>query len=86
LSDQLEPWIRKLYERYREQIDIDGVAEVSMIPGPLRGVVREVLQKRLTHSVMLDWGGSVVKRSGYEPGVANIYVNRDAVSNKSQIL
>ncbi len=47
-----------------------------MIPGPLRGVVREVFQKRLTHSVMLDWGGSIVKRFGYEPGVANIYVNR----------
>ena len=25
-SEQLEPWIRSLYERYGSQIDIDGVA------------------------------------------------------------
>ena len=73
-SEQLEPWIKKLYNRYGSRIDIDGVADVSMIPTPLRGLVRELFRKRLTHSVMLDWDGSVVERLGYEPGVANIYV------------
>ena len=73
-SEQLEPWIKKLYDRYGVRIDIDGVADVSMIPKPLRGVVSELFRKRLTHSVMLDWGGSVVGRFGYERGVANIYV------------
>jgi hypothetical protein len=73
-SDQLEPWIQKLYDRYGERIDIDGVADVSMIPGPLRGMVREVFRKRLTHSVMLDWSGTVVKQLGYEPGLANVFV------------
>ena len=73
-SDQLEPWIQKLYDRYGERIDIDGVADVSMIPGPLRGMVRELFRKRLTHSVMLDWGGTVVKRFGFQPGLANVFV------------
>ena len=73
-SEQLEPWIRSLYERYGTQIDIDGVADVSMVPKPLHGVVRALFRNRLTHSVMLDWDGSVVKRLQDEPGVANIYV------------
>ncbi len=37
-------------------------------------MVSEVFRKKLTHSVMLDWGGSIVNRFGYERGVANIYV------------
>ena len=73
-SDQLAPWIQKLYDRYENRIDIDGVADVSMIPKPLRGMICEVFRKRLAYSVMLDWGGAVVKRLGYEKGVANIYV------------
>ena len=73
-SEQLEPWIRSLYERYGTQIDIDGVADVSMVPQSLHGVVRALFRNRLTHSVMLDWDGSVVKRLQYQPCVANIYV------------
>jgi hypothetical protein len=73
-SEQLEPWIRSLYERYGSRIDIDGVADVSRVPKRLHGVVRAFFRSRLTHSVMLDWNGSVVKRLEYEPGVANIYV------------
>ena len=73
-SEQLEPWIRSLYERYGSQIDIDGVADVSMVPKPFQGVVRALFRKHLAHSVMLDWDGSVVKRLEYKAGVANIYV------------
>ena len=73
-SEQLEPWITNLYEHYGSQIDIDGVADVSMVPKPLHSVVRALFRKRLAYSVMLDWDGSVVKRLDYERGVANIYV------------
>jgi hypothetical protein len=73
-SEQLEPWITNLYEHYGSQIDIDGVADVSMVPKPLHSVVRALFRKRLAHSVMLDWDGSIVKRFDYERGVANIYV------------
>jgi hypothetical protein len=72
-SDQLAPWIQRLYDRYGTRIDIDGVADVSMIPEPFHAMFREALRKRLTYSVMLDWEGSVVKEFGYTKGVANIY-------------
>ncbi len=73
-SGQLAPWIRTLYNRYEKRIDIDGVADVSMVPKPFHGMICDVFRRRVTHPVMLDWGGSVVKRFGYEKGVANIYV------------
>ncbi len=73
-SAQLEPWIQRLYDRYEKRIDIDGVADVSMIPKPFHGIFRAAFRKQLTYSVMLDWGGSVVKQFGYEKGVANVYV------------
>ncbi len=56
-SDQLAPWIQALYDRYRKRIDIDGVADVSMIPELFHGMFREAFRKKLTYSVMLDWEG-----------------------------
>ena len=73
-SDQLAPWIQALHDRYAKRIDIDGVADVSMIPKPFHGMFREAFRKKLTYSVMLDWSGAVVKEFGYTKGVANIYV------------
>jgi hypothetical protein len=73
-SDELAPWIQRVYDRYQNQIDIDGVADVSMIPKPFRALLREVFKKKLAYSVMLDWDGSVVKQFAYEKNVANIYV------------
>jgi hypothetical protein len=73
-SDQLAPWIQGVYDRYQNRIDIDGVADVSMIPRLFRAMFREAFKKQLTYSVMLDWDGSVVKQFAYEKSVANIYV------------
>ena len=73
-ADQLAPWIQRVYDRYQNQIDIDGVADVSMIPKLFRAMLREAFKKQLAYSVMLDWDGSVVKQFAYEKNVANIYV------------
>jgi hypothetical protein len=73
-AEQLAPWIQKIYERYEKRIDIDGIADVSMIPKLFRGMVSEAFRKRLAYSVMLDWSGSIIRRLGCEKGVANLYV------------
>ena len=73
-SEQLAPWIQRIYTRYEKRIDIDGVADVSMIPGPFQNMFREAFRKKLARSVLLDWGGAVVKQFDYQKGVANIYV------------
>jgi hypothetical protein len=73
-ADQLAPWIQPVYDRYQNQIDVDGVADVSMIPKLFQPILREAFKKRLEYSVMLDWDGSVVKQFAYKKNVANIYV------------
>lgn len=73
-SDQLTPWIQSFYDRYGTRIDIDGIADVSMIPKPFQRMFREAFRKKLTRSVMLDWNGAAVKQFGYKKGIANIYV------------
>lgn len=72
--EQLAPWIQQIYRRYKKRIDIEGVADVSMIARPFRGIFRAAFKKQLTYSVMLDWEGSVVRQFDYKKGVANVYV------------
>ena len=73
-SKQLAPWIQPLRDRYGTRIDIDGIADVSMIPKPFHGMFRKAFVKELTYSVMLDWDGNMVKKFAYTPGIANVYV------------
>lgn len=73
-SDQLEPWIQRVFDRYGKRIDIDGVADMSTVPKPLRGMIQNAFRKKLTYSVMLDWTGPVVRQFPARKGVANIYV------------
>jgi hypothetical protein len=71
---QLAPWIQRVYDRFQNQIDIDGVADVSMIPKLFQPILREAFKQQLEYSVMLDWDGAVVKQFAYKKNVANIYV------------
>jgi hypothetical protein len=73
-SAQLENWIRPLFERYRERIAIDGVADLSKVPKLLRGMVRTAFRDRLERSVMLDWSGTVSTEYDYQQGRANVFV------------
>lgn len=73
-SDQLEPWIQKVFDRYGKRIDIEGVADMSLVPKSMRAMVRLAFLKRQTYSVMLDWEGSVVRQFEPVPKVANLYV------------
>ena len=73
-SDQLTPWIQSTKDRYGTRVDIDGIADMSTVPGFLQNTIRKAFRKKLTYSVMLDWEGNVVKQFAYKDGVANIYV------------
>lgn len=73
-SEQLAPWIQRVRDRYDTRLDIDGVADVSIIPKAFQNMFRSAFRKKLTYSVMLDWNGDVVKQFGYTKGVANIYL------------
>ncbi len=79
-SAQLQEWIAPAQERFGNRIDIDGVADMSAVPGPLREIVRTSFGRQVTHPVMLDWDGTVCARFTPRKGSANVYVlNREGV-------
>ena len=73
-SEQLEGWIRPLYERYQDRVDIQGVASLSSVPPFVRPVVRRIFRSKVNYSVMLDWQGDVTARYGCEEAKANIFL------------
>jgi hypothetical protein len=73
-SSQLESWIQPLYDRYRERIAIDGVADLSKVPRLFRGMVRSAFRDRLARPVLLDWSGAVAADYRYQQGEANLFV------------
>lgn len=79
-AEQLEDWIRPLFEKYQDRIDIRGVAELSAVPSLARGIVRGMIKKKSKHPVMLDWKGEVSRNYKYQKEVANIVlINQDGL-------
>jgi hypothetical protein len=71
-SEQITGWITPLKQRFGKRIDIRGLADVSTVPRPLRGMIRMKLQKFQTYAVMMDWSGEAVKAFTYVPDKANV--------------
>ncbi|MDZ7268675.1 MAG: hypothetical protein ONB48_13135 [candidate division KSB1 bacterium] len=57
----IEGWVRPLYKRYRERIEIHGVAMLSAVPVLARGLVSGIIKARVAHPVLLDWEGQVTQ-------------------------
>lgn len=81
-SKQIEAWVRPLYDRYQERINIKGIAALSAVPSFARGMVTKIFKSQVKYPVLLDWTGSVTKSYGYEEGKANVVV----VSPSGEIL
>jgi len=73
-SEAIEPWVHPLAETFGDKIIIEGLADVSSAPGPLRGLVKSKFKKAITYPVMLDWKGDVAKGFSYTKGAANVFV------------
>lgn len=71
-SAQIAGWVAPLKQRFGRQLGIRGLADVSTVPRPLRGMVRAKFQKLQAYPVMLDWSGAAVKRFTYVPGQASV--------------
>ena len=71
-SEQIEGWVRPLWDRYQARIDQRGVAVLSSVPSMVRGLVRTIFRSQVKHSVLLDWKGDVSQAYGYQNGRANL--------------
>lgn len=73
-SEQIESWVRPLKARYPTGLTLEGVADVSGVPAPLRPLIRRKFCDAFPHPLMLDWSGSVVKQLKPVRSLANVLV------------
>lgn len=73
-AEQIEGWVRPLYEKYRDQINIRGVAVLSSVPAFMRPMVRGIFKSRVKYPVLLDWEGGVSRNYDYQSKRANVFV------------
>jgi hypothetical protein len=73
-SEQIAGWVAPVKERYGLRVAISGIADVSAVPGWLRGVVRKKFQQRQSYPVMLDWSGDTVKAFAFVKDCVNVFL------------
>jgi len=75
--EQIGPWVPAVKERYGTKVDIEGIADVSAVPGPLRSMIRKKLKARVEYPIMLDWSGEIIRRFDLSKNVANVFLVGD---------
>jgi len=73
-SEGIKDWAHPLAETFGDKIIITGLADMSTVPSPLRGLVRSKFKKVITYPVMLDWHGQASQSFNYSKGSANVYL------------
>jgi len=79
-SDQIEGWVRPIWDRYQERVDQKGVAVLSAVPVFMRGIIRSMFKSKVKYPVLLDWTGEVARAYTYQSGKANlVLIDRQGV-------
>lgn len=73
-AEQIDAWVAALKAEFGTNLQFFAVADVSAVPGPLRGMVRRRFAKEYTYPVGLDWQGIVAGQFEVKPKVANLFV------------
>lgn len=73
-SSEMENWIKPLYDRYTDRVDIQGVAELAAVPKFARGIARGIIDGMVEQPILLDWTGNVSQQFGAQKQTANVYV------------
>ncbi|NDD64060.1 MAG: hypothetical protein EBZ36_08800 [Acidobacteria bacterium] len=71
-SEQIEGWVRPVWDRYQDRIDQKGVAVLSAVPVFMRGIIRSMFKSKVKYPVLLDWTGEVARAYAYHSGKANL--------------
>lgn len=71
-SEQIEGWVRPLYQRYQERVEQHGIAVLSTVPNLMRGVVRGLFKRKAAYPILLDWDGEVARAYAYQSKKANL--------------
>lgn len=75
---RIEGWVRPLYQRYRDRIEIHGVAMLSAVPVLARGLVSGIIKASVAYPVLLDWDGRVTQHYNQERDAFRLVVIDEA--------
>jgi hypothetical protein len=73
-ADEVDLWVAALKPKVADRAAFEGIADVTKVPGPLRGMIRKRFAKRYSHGMILDWTGESLARFKPTPARANIYL------------
>ena len=73
-SEQIEGWVRSLYAKYRDMIDVDGVAMLKGVPELMRGTIRFLFRKQVDRPIMMDWSGETTEQYDCHVKEASVFV------------
>ncbi|MCB0710787.1 MAG: hypothetical protein KDD67_00505 [Ignavibacteriae bacterium] len=66
--DYVENWTKKLVPKYKENIHFVPVADVTSVPGFLKGYIRGRFKDEFKYPVLMDWEGILVKGLNMKAG------------------
>ena len=71
-KDYLQNWIKPLVDSLNDKVRFASFADVSTVPGFLKGFIRSKFREAFTWSILMDWDGVVMEHYLARPDVPNI--------------
>lgn len=73
-AGQIDGWSQPIYKKYDGKVYVFGIASLGGVPSYARGLVRRLIKRQTTFSVLMDWGGKVASSLGYQKDKAMLVV------------
>jgi hypothetical protein len=67
-----EKWVTPLRSTFGTKVEYVAFADVSSVPGLLKGFIRSKVRDSYSHPLLLDWEGDIFKYYQCAEGVANV--------------
>ena len=73
-AGQIDGWSQPIYKKYEGEVYVFGIASLGGVPSYARGLVRRLIKRQTSYSVLMDWGGKVASTLGYQKDKAMLVV------------
>ncbi len=74
--DYVDNWTKELVPKYKNTIHFVPVADVSAVPGLMKGYIRGRFEGEFTYPVLMDWDGILVEALGMKAGYPTLVITK----------
>jgi len=72
-SDFVDNWVKPLQKNLGTKVKFVPIAEVSIAPGFVHGLIRSGIRDKYTYPLYLDWDGDTYKYYQCKPNIPNVF-------------